>query len=176
MAEGIATFYGCDLSGTLAQRPANAPAGIPFFATDTKQFFVSRGSGDNWTEVGGAASTALAAATITVGTEAANVINVGIQLNDADGTALATVGVVEAYLSDSAAGDGLTATAPDGDIAVGTDGTILFESVTDKVFKLQSEADGDIDLDIGEAGVGTWYLIVLLPNGEKVVSGAITFA
>jgi hypothetical protein len=45
-----------------------------------------------------------------------------------------------------------------------------------KAFELTSEADGDIDIDIVEAGVATWYLVVVLPNGLLSVSGAITFA
>jgi hypothetical protein len=47
--------------------------------------------------------------------------------------------------------------------------------VTGKTFLLVSEADGDIDLAIGEAGAGTWYLVLVLPNGKLVVSDAITF-
>jgi hypothetical protein len=176
MAEGIGVSkYGTDLAGTLANRPSNAPAGVTFFATDTEQLFVSAGSGDNWVAIG-TPTTGVYGATITVGTEAANSINVAIQLTDAAGNSLATVGHVKAYLSDAATGIGLTATAPDGDIAIGTDGAILYEDVADKVFALQSEADGDIDLDIGEAAGGTWYLVILLPNGQKVVSDAITFA
>ena len=45
-----------------------------------------------------------------------------------------------------------------------------------KAFELVSEADGDIDININEAGVATWYLILQLPNGKLVPSGAITFA
>lgn len=111
----------------------------------------------------------------TIGSEAANVINVGLQLNDAGGSALATRASVFAYLSDDANGDSIAGTAPDGNVAVGTDG-LLIPVVTDKAFQLVSEADGDIDLDIGESGADTWYLIVVLPNGLLVASAAITFA
>jgi hypothetical protein len=45
-----------------------------------------------------------------------------------------------------------------------------------KAFELVSEADGDIDVNLIEAGAGTWYLVVVLPNGLLSVSGAITFA
>ena len=115
--------------------------------------------------------------TFTIGAEDTNSINVALQLEDANGAAIAAIGVVHAYLSDSATGDGVVATAPDGDIAVGTDGTVLGELVADKVFLLQSEADGDIDLDIGEAGALTVYLCVIVPaSGLLAVSGAITFA
>lgn len=117
-------------------------------------------------------------ATITVGAEAADSINVAIQLfNDAaKSTECTGVSVVTAILSDSASTAVPCTTAPDGDIAVGTDGAILTEHVADKVFVLESEADGDIDLDIGEAAGGTWYLHVILPDGAVEVSDAITFA
>lgn len=45
-----------------------------------------------------------------------------------------------------------------------------------KAFELISEADGDIDVNIVEAGVATWYLVVVTPDGLLNVSGAITFA
>lgn len=45
-----------------------------------------------------------------------------------------------------------------------------------KAFHLVSESDGDIDINIGEDGVDTWYLVLVMPNGRLVVSGAITFA
>lgn len=45
-----------------------------------------------------------------------------------------------------------------------------------KEFELVSEQDGDIDINIVEAGAATWYLVLVRPNGGLVVSGAITFA
>lgn len=111
----------------------------------------------------------------TIGSEAANVINVGLQLNDAAGTALATRATVLAYLSDDANGDSIAGTAPDGGWAIGTDG-LLIPVVANKAAVLVSEADGDIDVNITESGTDTWYLIVVLPNGKLVASAAITFA
>lgn len=176
MAEGIAVSnYGTDLAGTAANRPGNAPAGITYFATDTEEFSVSQG-GNVWTSIQGTKAVSIGGATITVGAEATNVINVAIQLEQPDGTDLATIGVVHAYLSDSAAGDGVSTTAPTGGVALGTDGNILVEFTADKIFLLQSEADGDIDIDITDTGTPTFYLVVVLPSGEKVISGAITFA
>ena len=115
------------------------------------------------------------APTFNIGAEAANSINVSVSLNDITGTAIATSRVVECYLSDSATGDGIAVTAPDGDVAIGTDGTILTEHVADKMFKVWTESDGDFDFDIGESGIDTWYLVVIL-NEVPHVSGAITFA
>lgn len=97
---------------------------------------------------------------------------VALQLVDHNGDDLAVRGSVFAYLSDDANGDSLAATAPSGGIAIGTDG-LLIPVVADKAFYLVSEADGDIDLLVTEAGGATWYLIVILPNGLRVASSAI---
>lgn len=119
---------------------------------------------------------ALAAASFTVGGEAANAINVAIQLKDAQGNDLAVHSSVFAYLSDDANGNSIVATAPDGGWAIGTDG-LLIPVVTSKAAHLTSEADGDIDVTITHAaGAKTCYLIVVLPNGKLTASGAITFA
>lgn len=109
-----------------------------------------------------------------VGSETDDVINVAIQLKDYSGDDMAVRGAVQAYLSDDASGDSLAVTAPSDGVAIGTDG-LAIPLVADKVFLLTSEADGDIDLDIEEAGVDTWYLVIVLPNGKLAVSGAITF-
>ncbi len=113
--------------------------------------------------------------TITVGSESSNVINVAIQLKDAAGNDLAARGSILAYLSDDANGDSVAVTAPDGGVAIGTDG-LAIELVAEKVFLMTSESDGDIDLNITESGTDTWYLILVMPDGTLVASGAITFA
>lgn len=114
-------------------------------------------------------------ASLVVGAEAGNVINVAIQLKDEKGRDLSAIGIVQAYLSDDSAGDGVCTTAPDSDIAVGTDGTILGELVADKIFLLQSEADGDIDLDIGETSTGTWYFCLIIPSSGLLKIATVTF-
>ena len=53
---------------------------------------------------------------------------------------------------------------------------MLTALVTKKVYLLTGESDGDIDIDITETGVATWYLILVMPDGRHVASGAITFA
>lgn len=114
-------------------------------------------------------------ATITVGAEGTNAIDVTIQLKDANGDDLAVRGAVRAYLSNDANGDSIITTAPSGHVAIKTDG-VCAHLITDKVFELISESDGDIDLTITEAGALTCYLILILPNGKLKASGAITFA
>ena len=117
-------------------------------------------------------------ATVVVGTEAGDVINVTIQLQTGKDGALVDLAqraAVQVYLSDDANGDALAGTAPSGGIAIGTDG-LLIENVANKAGMVVSEADGDIDINITEAGVDTWYLVLVMPDGSLIVSGAITFA
>jgi hypothetical protein len=113
-------------------------------------------------------------AVITVAAEAADSITVSIQLTDNNGNDLAAFGAVDAYLSDNSDGSTLAGTAPD-TVAIGTDG-LMIDQVAKKAFRLVSESDGDIDIAIGENGVDTWYLVVILPDGSLVISDAITFA
>lgn len=114
-------------------------------------------------------------ASFTIGTEATDAINVAIQLKNAKAQALAVRTSVFAYLSDDANGDSVVATAPDGGWAIGTDG--LMHSVTSgKAAIFVTEADGQFDVTITHAGAKTCYLVLVMPDGKLVVSGAITFA
>ena len=115
-------------------------------------------------------------ATFVIGTEAANVINVGVTLVDSEVATVASQQVVRVFVSDSATGVGIAATAPSSATAVGTDGVILVTDVAGKVYTVESAATGLFDLDVTETGTDTFYLVVVLPNGKTVVSGAITFA
>lgn len=119
--------------------------------------------------------------TITVGEEAANVINVAIQLKDKAGNDLAVRAHLLAYLSDDANGDSVCATKPSTDWAIGTDGLLITmtggEAAADTglVAHLISESDGDIDIDITNTTADTFYLILVMPDGTLVASDAITF-
>ncbi len=127
-------------------------------------------------ESGGAlvANQSPGAATFVIGAEASNVINVGIQLQDGDGNDLTAVAAVKAYLSANADGSTL-ATAPTVGATIGTDG-LLLPDVANQVFTLVSEADGDIDIDIEDAGTPTFYLVIITWTGQLIISDAITFA
>ncbi len=111
----------------------------------------------------------------TIGADAGTTINVVIQLRYDKSQADSVRRSVFAYLSDDANGDAIVATAPSGGWAIGTDG-LLIPVVTGKAAHLVSESDGDIDVTITEAGAKTCYLILVMPNGRLVTSGAITFA
>lgn len=113
-------------------------------------------------------------ASFTLGAEAGNVINVAIQLLDGRGDEIATRCAIPFYLSDDADGDTVVAAATS--LAIGTDG-LAIESVSNSHGLLVSEADGDIDLNIGDAsGAATYYLVLVMPSGKLVVSQAIEFA
>lgn len=115
-----------------------------------------------------------AGASFVIGAEAGNEINVGIQLLDGNGDDIATRVAVQFYLSDDAEGDTVVAAATS--LAIGTDG-VAIEFVSNSAGLLISEADGDIDLTIGDAsGAATYYLVLVMPSGELVVSDVITFA
>lgn len=121
---------------------------------------------------------AIGNATISVGVEgalASNKIRMLIQLQDEKFQDLKVRGHLLAYLSDDANGDSKLTTAPTGNVAVGVDG-LCQHLITDKVFLLTSESDGDIDLDIVDSGTPTMYLVLCLPSGRLIVSSAITFA
>ena len=116
----------------------------------------------------------LYSATIVVGAEVPNVINVTIQLTDFKGDDLATVACLQAYLSDNS--DGSTVgTAHSTSPAIGTDG-LLQVLLTDLIFLLTSESDGDIDINFEDDGTQTIYLVLIMPNGTLVISDAITHA
>lgn len=123
-------------------------------------------------------------AVITVGDEVSDAINVAIQLKGPSSADLAVRASVLAYLSDDAYGDSVVAVEPDGGVAIGTDGLLIpvltgasASELAATVFQLTSESDGDIDIDITHAaGAKTLYLVLVLPDGRLVVSGAITFA
>ena len=113
-------------------------------------------------------------ASFTIGTEAANVINVVIQLQDAMGNDMAQRNALTCYLSDDANGDSVTGTGPSSESAIGTDG-VLELIVAKKIYYIVSESDGDIDIDFTETGDKTWYLVLVMPDGRLVVSDAIDF-
>lgn len=116
-----------------------------------------------------------ASVTYTIGAESANTITVSCQFKDANGDDMTQACVVRQYLADAATGQAVKAAATS--LAAGTDGTILVEETAETIWTAISEADGDLDIVVGDAvGVDTYYLITVLPNGTISASDAITFA
>jgi len=113
-------------------------------------------------------------ATITVGAEVANVINVAIQLKDYLGNDLTAPSYVRAYFCTTSAGTTKELTTVSTETAIGTDGEILIVTAK-KEYMLLSEADGDIDIDITDTGTNDTYLAIVLPTGRIIVSANIKF-
>lgn len=114
-------------------------------------------------------------ATITVGTENANVRAITIQLKDANGRDLKHRQMLFAVLGLDANMDAFAATGGSTGIAIGTDGALL-ALVAKKAFILVSEADGDIDLTWTDTGTEAAYLHLFLPSGRLIASAALTNA
>ena len=110
-----------------------------------------------------------------VGTQGGDIINVALQVQDAEGNDLAEQKSFFAWLSDTA-GAALTGTAPSVGTSIGSDGVIIVEHTAETLLELLTDADGVLDLNIEEAGADTWYLNIRLANGAIVSSTAITFA
>lgn len=119
------------------------------------------------------ANSAVGSVGFTIGAEASNAKTVNVQLkNQSLDDAGATL--VHWYLSSDAAGLDF-ATAADGGVAAGTDGS-LKQTVTGIAGIAISEADGDLDVVITHAaGAKTVYLNIVV-DGTLYTSAAITFA
>lgn len=115
-----------------------------------------------------------ASVAFVIGAQGGDIINVALQFKDGSGNDMVVSAGVFAYLSDNANGSTIAVTAPSAGIAIGTEG-LAIPVVTNKAFQLVSESDGDLDLNIEEAGADTWYLVIVLPSGLLTISGAITF-
>lgn len=112
----------------------------------------------------------------TIGVEAGNVIAVTIQVRDEVNKALASICAFDVYLSDTATGADIIATAPSGGVAVGAKGKILGSLVANKYLKVVTDNTGQLILNITEAGVKTLYLIARMPDGSLASIGPVTFA
>ena len=114
-------------------------------------------------------------ATITVGSADTATVTASIQLKDADGDDMASSVAVFAYLSTEATGTTVNGVTSTTELAIGSDGelTVL---ITDVLYVLNSETDGDIDVTLGyTTGAEDFYLVLILPNGKKVVSTKFEF-
>ena len=114
---------------------------------------------------------------MTVGTEATDKINVVVSVKQATHGGQHKVPKLVGWLSGSSTGTPVVATAPSAGTAIKTSGRgTLTEHLADKVFQITLDGNGYADVELSEAGVATFYLVLVQPNGDLVVSGAITFA
>ena len=113
--------------------------------------------------------------TITIGTEAANVIRVSVKLKRPNGASLGIRVGGYAFLSSDPQGDDIVASAPSGGIAVGNKG-VIHPVISGKSFFFVTDANGEFNVDITENTGRTMYLCIVSPSGVVVASSAITFA
>lgn len=111
----------------------------------------------------------------TIGAEAADTINVAVQLKDARNNAVARVVGCKCYLATAATGIGL-GTATTSAIVIHTNGTLLDITKTGQVFSVVTDASGRFDVDLIQTATPTVYLVVIMPDGSIAVSSAITWA
>lgn len=114
-------------------------------------------------------------ASIAVGAEAANVIQVTVQAKTNGGTNLATETPITAWLVDSNSKTAaVTGTAPNSGWAAGV-GRLLRSYTANKDAAWISNSSGVVRIDITHSSTGTWYLVVQI-GARLYISGAITFA
>lgn len=112
----------------------------------------------------------VAGTTITPAAGAANVCNVTIQFKDGGGTSIARVVPYTVYLSDSAAGAGVTATTASGTVTH-TTGTDIVALTAKKVIKAISNSSGQAVLAITDT-VKTGFYVAVSTEGFGLKVGA----
>jgi hypothetical protein len=114
-------------------------------------------------------------AKFTVGAEATNAIITKVQLLARDGEPLAKSVAVPFYIAGAA--NGLTiGTAASGAVAIANSKGLMIQAVAKLAGTLVSNAKGEIEVSITEAGALTSYLVLCLPTGQLAISPAIVHA
>jgi hypothetical protein len=114
-------------------------------------------------------------ATITVGTETANVRAISVQLKNADGTNLTRAAVVRLIVFTTAAATALSIGGSTG-LAIGANGMILNTEVAKKIFLCKTDETGLLALTWTDTGSDPAFLGVVLPDGRLTMSAAMTNA
>lgn len=115
-------------------------------------------------------------ARMTVGVEASNVISVDVQLVDRlNGNTIGESVALNWYLSSSATGAAI-ATAPDSGAALSNGYGALAEWTANVNGLVITNSNGRAIFTLSESSTGTWYLVLVMPDGKLMVSDAITFA
>lgn len=116
-----------------------------------------------------------AQSTVTPAVPAGTTQEVDIQLNDADGTALAGVHLIEVYMATDAAGATPSVAGANTSVTA-TTGAVLREDTPLLHWRILTDATGLAQLTFDNAGGGGPYtdrVVLVLPNGALVVSAAL---
>ena len=111
-------------------------------------------------------------ASISVGSEDANVISITINVNSINSNAISSRFLIHAWLSDTEGG-AETGTSPDGTVSW-TTGTQLQAITAKKRWTAITSAAGEAALSIEHSSANTWYLNVEI-DGRIWISEAIAF-
>jgi len=109
----------------------------------------------------------------SIGAEAAGDIEVGLQVADPAGDALLNKYGLEVIVCSDAVGD--TPAASDGLAVSGVGAEITVFAAAQHVL-FATDENGNLELTVTKSSAGTLYLAVKLPNGEYIVSEALTYA
>lgn len=109
-----------------------------------------------------------------IGASLSHIVNVAIQLKDADGNTLVQKGAAFVYLSSDAAGL-VQATAPAQGVTIGSNGLALVD-ITGVSFQVISDALGRFDFNIAVNAGGTYYMNIIKPDGSVQTVGPIVVA
>src|SRR5262249_20477109 len=113
--------------------------------------------------------------TFTPAQGSANVCLVTIQVQDGRGVAIARPFELMVYLSDSAVGDGLTATTASGTVGAGASGTDLQAKVAKKAIDVLTSAAGTYVLSIADNAKSPFVVCALCSGtGNLWVSAPLT--
>jgi hypothetical protein len=107
---------------------------------------------------------------------AANTTAVSIQAKDANGANISHVVPLLVWLSDSAAGEGLTSTTPSGNVTAGASGTILSALTAKKAFLVHTSAAGLFILGIIDTDKHEYVVCAQSLNGEILTTDTLEAA
>lgn len=113
-------------------------------------------------------------ASAVVGAGASNVALVTITVTDPKGNAIAYPQNFDLWLSDSAAGVGLTATTASGAVAKGANGADLGDLTAKKMKRVQTDATGLYQLSITDTAKTHFNVCVDIGKGPVVVASLVT--
>lgn len=140
-----ALFNGDDLLTTEHGRRAGLTTSGEFGGTGIPQLFVMQGYGIS-----------------------ANAVEVTGCVVDFEGLPIQQPFMFDLWLSDSFAGEGLTATTPSGGVVIGDYGTIIATYTASKAWKIQADADGLFQIVITDTSKTPYVVCGCLDNVVKV--------
>ena len=114
--------------------------------------------------------------TITHAAGASTIVNVTIQAKDANGANVGHVVPLLVWLSDSAAGEGLTSTTPSGTVQAGASGVVLSALTAKKALLVQTTAAGVFILAITDTDKHEYVVCVQSLNGELITTHTLAGA